>query len=134
MHTPHIADAVAMATAEALTRADLTRETTIEAIRRQVQRDVRRLFGPDGNLRPIHELSAEDASMIAGFETLIKNVAGGDGHQDTVIKVKLEPLHRYVEMAAKYHQLRTERLHVTDDADLIARLQAARKRRQDPPA
>ena len=43
-------------------------------------------FDEHGNVRPIHTLSAEDASLIAGFEVVIKNAAGGDGHTDRVLR------------------------------------------------
>jgi hypothetical protein len=56
----------------------------------QVYSDSRRLFDDKGNLRPIHTLSAEDAAPFVGFDVVVKNVAGGDGHTDTVIKVLLK--------------------------------------------
>jgi hypothetical protein len=62
---------------------------------------VRRLFDDKGNLRPIHTLSAEDAALIPGFEVVIKKVVGGDGHTDTVIKVRLKDQGRFVELAMK---------------------------------
>jgi hypothetical protein len=52
---------------------------TLEAIRRQVAGDVRRLFDAQGRLRPISQLSAEEAALIAGFEVIIKNAAGATG-------------------------------------------------------
>ncbi len=67
----------------------LTVESTVEAIRRGQQYDVQRLFDARGKLRPITELSEEEAWCIAGFEVIIKNAEAGDGHQDTVHKVKL---------------------------------------------
>jgi len=86
---PNIEAAVAAGQARQLAQADLTAVATKEAVRRQVCRDVRRLFDAHGNLRPIHRLRAEDAAMIAGFEVVIKNAEGGDGHTDRVLKVRL---------------------------------------------
>jgi hypothetical protein len=55
-------------------------------------------------------------------------VAGGDGHTDTVIKVKLKDQARFVELAMKHLGLLTERIELSGAVELIPRLQAARKR------
>ena len=123
-----IAAAVAEGQAKHLKQAELTATATLEAIRRQVQGDIRTLFDDKGNLRPIKELSAEEASLIAGFEVVIKNAAAGDGHTDTVHKVKLKNQERFVEMAAKHFGLLTEKLEITGGAELIDRLMGARRR------
>jgi phage terminase small subunit len=123
-----IAATVAEQQQQQLTHAELTATATLEAIRRQVQGDVRALFDEHGNLRPIKELSAEEASLIAGFEVVIKNAAAGDGHTDTVHKVKLKNQERFVEMAAKHFGLLTEKLEITGGAELIDRLMGARRR------
>ena len=90
----------------------LSPTTTVEAIRRQVHGDIRNLFDEQGNLRAIKSLSAEDAALIAGFEVIIKNAAAGDGHTDTIHKVRLKDASRYVEMAAKHFALLTEVVRV----------------------
>ena len=95
-----------------LNQAELTAEDTLHAIRRQVNRDIRRLFDAQGNLRPISELSFEEASMIAGFEVVSGNASHGDGHVEEIHKVKLQPQHPYVEMAAKFHGLIVDRSEV----------------------
>lgn len=84
--------------------AKLTAEATIEQIRRGMQFDVRRLFDK-GRFKAIHELSEEEASCIAGFEVVKRNITAGDGKVDTVLKVKLIDRSKYVEMAAKHHRL-----------------------------
>jgi hypothetical protein len=73
-------------------------------------------------------LSAEDAALIAGFDVVVKNVAAGDGHTDTVIKVKLKEQARFVELGARHLGLLTERIELSGSLDLVTRLQAARKR------
>ena len=128
MTKPDIAAAISAGQERQLQRAELSAIATKEAIRRQVESDVRRLFDDKGNLRPIHTLSAEDAALIAGFDVVVKNVAGGDGHTDTVIKVKLKDQARFVELAMKHLGLLTERIELSGSLDLIPRLQAARKR------
>jgi hypothetical protein len=72
-----------------LAKAELRAQDVLEAIRHQVNRDVRRLFDEYGNHKPISELSAEEAAMIAGYEIVIKNAKAGDGITDTMLKVRL---------------------------------------------
>lgn len=105
LRNPEIAKAVAELTRQQLAKVGLLAETVLEAIRRQVQGDVRTLFRPDGSLKPITELTEEEASLIAGFEVIKKNAEAGDGHIDTVHKVRLKDQSRYVEMAAKHFRL-----------------------------
>lgn len=111
-----IATVIAETTRQQLQKVGLTAEAVLEAIRRQVQGDVRTLFRPDGTLKPITELTEEEASLIAGFEIIKKNAEAGDGHIDTVHKVRLKDQSRFVEMAAKHFRLLdpepSERIHV----------------------
>jgi hypothetical protein len=55
-------------------------------------------------------LSFDEAALIAGFEVVIKNAAAGDGHTDTIHKVKLKDQARYVEMAMKHFGLLTDKV------------------------
>lgn len=107
---------------------DLTADATIEQIRRGCQFDIRTLFDAKGNLRPIHELTAEEAMPIAGFEVLKRNVTAGDDKVDTVLKVKLIDRSRYVEMAARHHGLLIERLELTGEVTLMEKIAKARQR------
>lgn len=123
-----VSEAVAAAQAEQVSACKLTAADTLEAIRRQVVGDIRQLFDADGNPRPITDLSAEDAALIAGFEVVIKNAAAGDGHTDRVLKIKLKDQSRYVEMAAKYFALLTDRVRLDNVDDLLSLLDAGRRR------
>lgn len=114
--------------AERLLRdAELNAENTIEAIRRGAFPDIGALFDDAGNLRPISELTEAERWNIAGLEVVIKNAAAGDGVTDRVLKLKWADRARYVEMAAKYHALLTERIDV-NVTDLGAKLDTARER------
>lgn len=120
-----------------LRNEELTVASTVEAIRRGQQYDARQLFDSAGNLRPIQELSEIEAWCIAGFEVVIKNAAAGDGHTDTIHKVKLIDRGRYVELAAKHQGMLTDKLEVSAADDLIAALLEGRKRAAEhakPPA
>ena len=88
----------------------LTVESTVEAMRRGQQYDIRQLLNPSGNFKPIQELTEEEAWCIAGAEIIIKNAEAGDGHTDKVLKLKFVDRGRYVELAAKHLGMLTEKV------------------------
>ncbi len=110
----------------------LSVESTVEAIRRGQNYDIRRLFTKDGNLKPLHELTEEEAWPIAGFEIIIKNAEAGDGHTDKVAKVKLADRRGYVELAAKHQGMLTERIEVVGLSERKERLRRALTRTPKP--
>ena len=91
----------------------LTVETTVEAIRRGALYDVRAYFDENGNLRNIKDLSEAEAAAIASFEILVKNAVSGDGHQDTVHKIRLVNRDKYLDIAAKYQGMFVEQVQHT---------------------
>jgi hypothetical protein len=46
--------------------------------------DRRGFFDEHHNLRPMRELTEDEAACIDGFEVIIKNAVAGDGEQDVV--------------------------------------------------
>ena len=60
----------------------------IEENRRIGFNDPRRFFDASGNLKPITEWTEEMAAAVASIEVVRRNVAGGDGHSDTVVKIR----------------------------------------------
>ena len=104
-----IAAAIAAQQAPVLAKLGLTSERTLEEIKRIAYSDVRRMF--DGlNLKPISEMDDETAACVASFEVVIKNAAAGDGHTDTVHKLKAWDKLKALEMAAKHLGLLVERV------------------------
>lgn len=125
---PEIAKALAQSTQIQLEKAELTAVRTLEAIRRPLVADVRKLFTAQGGLKAITELDDDEASLIAGFEVIVKNAQAGDGHTDTVHKIKIVDRARYVEMAAKHFKLLTDVQEHRGLDGLTEILKAARKR------
>lgn len=123
-----VSSAVDRAQAKRVSRTALAADAVLEAIRRPLAADVRKMFDERGNCRPIHELSAEEASLIAGYEVIVKNAKAGDGHVDEVLKVRLVDRSRYVEMAAKHFALLVDRQELTVNVNVVGRLAAGRKR------
>lgn len=103
----------------------LTVESTVEAIRRGQQYDIRQLLNDKGNFKPIHELTEEEAWCIAGAEVIVKNAEAGDGHTDKVLKLKFIDRRGYVELAAKHQGMLVDKLDV-NITDVGAKLDAAR--------
>lgn len=128
LSNPIVASAVADLTQKQLDRADLTASRTLEAIRRPMVADVRKLFNADGSLKAITALEDDEAALIAGFEVIVKNAQAGDGHTDTVHKIKIVDRARYVEMAAKHFKLLTDVMEHKGLDGLADRLKAGKKR------
>src|SRR3990167_7298086 len=91
---------------------ELTVESTVEAIRRGQQYDIRGLLDEQGNFKPIHKLTEEEAWCIAGAEVIVKNDAAGDGHTDRVLKLKFVDRGRYVELAARHQGMLHDKMDV----------------------
>lgn len=123
-----VAAEVAKRTQAQLVKAELTADRVLEEMRRLAFSDVRNLFDAQGNLKPLQQLSAEDAACIAGLEVVIKNAKAGDGVTDTVHKIKIWDKTRTLEMLGKHFALLVERVHHTAEDALIAALQNGRKR------
>lgn len=109
LRKPRIAKILEEREAALVRQRELSQEAVLEAIRRQVLGDIRELFDDDCNFIPIKRLTAAQASMIAGFEIVLKNAEAGDGHTDRVLKLKLKDASKYVEMAGKYFGLFVDR-------------------------
>lgn len=105
-----IASAVAEKTQQQLTAANITAERVLQEIGRLAFSDVRALFDTNGKLKPLHTLTAEEAACIAGLEVIVKNAEAGDGHMDTVHKVKVWDKSKNLEMLAKHFALLTEKI------------------------
>ncbi len=107
-----IAQAVAEGQQKQLNRSDLTAARVLEELRRLAFGDVRKFFDEFGNLRPIHQLTAEQGSQLAGVEVIIKNAKAGDGITDEIHKIKLWDKTRALEMLCKRFGLLVERLDI----------------------
>jgi len=94
-----VSAAVSAGKAAQLSAAQLTAARVLEELRRLAFSDVRGLFDEAGNLRPLHELTAEQAAAIAG-----------DGQVDTIHKVKVWDKTKALESLAKHFGLLTERV------------------------
>ena len=102
-----VAEAVAKGTEKQLAKAELSASLVIEHIRRIAMVDVRGYYDAQGNLKPMHELTEEQGSALAGIETILKNAKAGDGIVDRVHKIKVFDKVRALELLGKHFSLLT---------------------------
>ena len=126
LKTPKIARALAAQQAPRIAASGLTAQKTLDAINAQVDADIRDLYDENGDIKPLRSLTKAQAAMIVGVEHVMKNAEAGDGQVDRVLKIKLAPRDRYVEMAAKHFKLLTDVLQVVDGDKIIERLNRGR--------
>jgi phage terminase small subunit len=112
LRNAQIAAAVAEGKAKQLKSADLTASRVLEEIRRLALSDVRGLFDEQGNLKPVHTLTDEQAAAIGGIE--VKQQRSADGERmDSIVKVKVWDKSKNLEMLAKHFALLTEKIELT---------------------
>ena len=73
--------------------------------------DIRELYTAEGKLKPIKDWPDDLAASIGGVEFVRRNVEGGDGHQDDVIKVKAWDKPKALEMLFKHLDLFSPQKH-----------------------
>lgn len=114
-------------------KESLTAGRVLEELRRISFSDARVLFDNHGNIRPITELTREQAACIQSIEAVKKNLQSGDNATDTVLKVRLWDKTKALEMLSKHFGLLTERVEVTLGSELLERLDRGRRRIIDVP-
>lgn len=110
-----MAEEVARKSRQQLEAADVTAEDVKRRLVLLGFQDIRQLFDTEGNLKPLHTLTAEQAAMVAGMEVIIKNAQAGDGVTDRVHKVRLVDQVKPLEMLAKHFGLLIERQEIKGD-------------------
>jgi phage terminase small subunit len=123
-----VAAAIADRQAKRVEKLELTAERVLQELARLALVDVRGFFDERGDLKPLKDLTPEQGAALQSFEVIKKNAQAGDGVIDTVHKIRLWDKTRALELLAKHFALLVERVQVSGDADLLARLTAARKR------
>ena len=114
-----VSAAIADGQAKAMGQAGVTAQRVKEELARLAFSDVRRLFDKRGNLRPIYELGDNEAAAVASLEVVIKNAAAGDGHTDTIHKVKVWDKTKALELLGKHFGLFDEHAHISGTIELV---------------
>ena len=113
-----------------LAHAKLSAANLAEQMARGAFFDIGHLYNDDGSPKPLSELEEWQRSMIVGVEVVLKNAAAGDGVVDRVLKYKIEPRSKYVELAAKYRGMLVDQIDVRV-TDAGSRLDVARQRARE---
>ena len=71
------------------------------------------IYDPAGRIKPIDQWTPEQAACLDGLEVIIKNAQAGDGHVDTVHKIKLSPKADSLKLLAQHFGLLTNKLEVS---------------------
>jgi phage terminase small subunit len=88
LRRPEISKIVGAAEKQRLEANKVSATRVIEENRRIGFNDPRRFIDASGNLKPITEWTEEMAASVASIEVVRKNVTTGDGHTDTVVKLR----------------------------------------------
>ncbi len=97
-----VATAIARGQAKALARLDMDRNRILGLVAEIALGDLSTFYTSSGQLKELSELGPGQGRLIAGLETLVKNAEAGDGHTDTVLKLKLYDRLKALELLAKY--------------------------------
>ncbi len=92
-------DAANLAAAQA---CGITRERTLQELGRVAYSDVRALLDADGNVKPIHALSLDEAAQIAGIEveTVVEREEGDGEASGTVTTTTVKKIKRWDKIRA----------------------------------
>ena len=123
------------AEAQVLAAAGVQAAHVMEELRRVGFATMRDYFDAAGTVRQPSDLSDDAAAALASFEVVTKNVAAGDGQQDTVYRFRLCDKIKALELLGKHFGLFVEQIelqHSSAEAR-VARLLAARRRVGDDP-
>lgn len=110
LRNAEIAAAVAQKTQAQLEKVGITAERVKERLAALAFVDPRKFFDAKGNIIPITELDADTAASIAQFEVIVKNAQAGDGHMDTVHKVRLVDATKPLNTLAEHFGLTVQRV------------------------
>jgi hypothetical protein len=77
-------------------------------------------------LEEIRNLPTEVQHAIAGYDVVTQNLEGGDGKQETVVKIRWFDKAPYVQMLARHFKIISDKEQTTNVQVYVDRLQAAR--------
>jgi len=124
-----IKQAIKAGTAKQIESAELSAARVLEEYRRIAFANIQDFYDEAGNLKPIQTWSREQAAAVAATETVLKNVAAGDGIVDRIFKLKMSDKLKALQDLAKHFGLLVDKVQVSGELESVsARLIAARKR------
>ena len=106
--------------------AVMSAQETLERLTTIGRTDVAAFHDKDGNPIPVSAWTPEMGQQVQKIEVVRKNVAAGDGHTDTVLKISAWDKIRALEQLARHHGLVNQRVDI--NVVTSAELQAGRDR------
>lgn len=107
LHQAETQAMLAKAQAEAIERLKMTADEVIVGMSRVARLDVRKLFGPDGQMLPIHQLDDDTALALAGIDVEQRTEHSGDKDElptiVTVKKIKANDRMKAFELLGRVH-------------------------------
>ncbi len=126
-HHPAVAAAIEAKQAELRQSTQVTVERVVQAYATIAFFDIRRLFGTDGKLKPMHELDADTAAAIAGFDLSKQSfrLADRKGALDSLARTLGMFKDRVEHTGAGGGPIKTEDVSMVDAARRIAFMMSA---------
>ena len=126
-----VAAAVRAAQDKVVNKLEINAERTLERVARIAYADYRKLFDGQGRILPINRWPDDIADAVGPSEVVKGNVDKGDGHFDSVIRLKPWDKLKALEYLMRYLGLFKDRVEVgttPEAAQLLERLAAGRRR------
>lgn len=120
---------------EAKYHADLS--VSVDRVRRELARlaffDPRSFFSADGSLKPLSQLTDDEAAVIAGLDLTELFAGNGDQRNNIGVMKKLKLANKLdaLEQLGRHLKMFTDKIEVSTDADLTRALLSGRKRAQE---
>ncbi len=117
-------------------KLEVKAERVLEELAKLAFLDPRKFYNDDGSLRQVAELDADTAACLAGIEQekLYEHFGKGQAKNvGTITKIKFHDKGQNLERLGRHLKLFTEKVEISGDNALLARLLAGRNRLNDPP-
>ncbi|MBF0589026.1 MAG: terminase small subunit [Magnetococcales bacterium] len=122
---PEVAEYIKKAGERGAKKANVDADRVILEMARVGLSDVRKLVGPDGNLKPIGELDDDTAAAVQSVD-----VCQPPNKQEVVTKIKFWPKGQALEQLGKVHALFTEKMELSEKGGLAEMMERHRKRKK----
>jgi len=125
----HVSAAIAAKRRAVTERSVVTQQRIIDEMAKIGFSDVRRMFDPDGRLRPAEEWDDDTAGAVAGFDTsTFTRGRGEDAELETIKKIRLWDKPAALIKLGQHLGMFTERIKLDGVEELLGALAQAAKR------
>ena len=125
---PAVWAAIQQAHQQAITDAVMSGQEILEELTIIGRTDVTVFHDAAGQPIPVSQWTPQMGRQVSKIEVVRKNVAAGDGHTDTVLKVSMWDKHKALETLAKYRGIATTKIDLNVRLEDQKALEAARPR------